>query len=176
MKKLILFFLMTLSVGMAFAQSEAVADTIRRDLPTGGMKEYGGFLLDMKLMNLSAPKLPELSWELPDASKDYNHIFQLNPDVTYSQGFTDAMSSYGGWRYGMFGESSSSYMQMGSFKLKNGMKLNTYGDYNWKGMRVPNQSAMPWEKNNFRGAFELKSENGSFGIKIEVQQGRRGLY
>ena len=176
MKKLILFFLMTLSAGMAFAQSEAVADTIRRDLPTGGMKEYGGFLLDMKLINLSAPKLPELSWELPDASKDYNHIFQLNPDVTYSQGFTDAMSSYGGWWYGKFGGSSSSYMQLRSCKLKNGMRLNTYGDYNWKGMRVPNQSVMPWEKNNFRGAFELKSENGSFGIKIEVQQGRRGLY
>ena len=106
-----------------------MADTIRRDLPTGGMKEYGGFLLDMKLMNLSAPKLPELNWELPDASKDYNHIFQLNPDVTYSQGFTDAMSSYGGWRYGMFGESSSSYMQMGSFGGMRNYNPSYYNDY-----------------------------------------------
>ena len=37
-------------------------------------------------------------------------------------------------------------------------------------------SAMPWEKNNFRGAFELKSANGNFGIRIEVQQGRNGPY
>ena len=33
-----------------------------------------------------------------------------------------------------------------------------------------------WEKNNFRGAFELKSANGNFGIRIEVQQGRNGPY
>lgn len=161
---------------MVYAQSEAVSDTIRRDFSSGGIKEYGGFLLDMKLMNLSAPQLPELSWELPDVSKDYNRMFRLNPDITYSQGFTDAISSFGGWRNGGLWSSSSSYMQMGSFKLKNGMRLNTYGDYNWKGMKVPNPSALPWEKNNFRGAFELKSEDGSFGIKIEVQQGRRGLY
>ena len=35
---------------------------------------------------------------------------------------------------------------------------------------------VPWEKNNFRGAFELKSANGNFGIRIEVQQGRNGPY
>ena len=62
------------------------------------------------------------------------------------------------------------------FKLKNGMRINTYGDYDKDGWRVPNRSAMPWEKNNFRGAFELKSANGNFGIRIEVQQGRNGPY
>ena len=72
--------------------------------------------------------------------------------------------------------SSPQFMQMGSFKLKNGMRINTYGDYDKDGWRVPNRSAMPWEKNNFRGAFELKSANGNFGIRIEVQQGRNGPY
>ncbi len=56
------------------------------------------------------------------------------------------------------------------------MRINTYGDYNKDGWRVPNRSAMPWERNNFRGAFELKSANGNFGIRIEVQQGRNVPY
>ena len=55
---------------------------------------------------------------------------------------------------------------MGTFKLKNGWKINTYGDYDKDGWKVPNRSAMPWEKNNFRGAFELKSSMVIFGIRI----------
>lgn len=35
---------------------------------------------------------------------------------------------------------------------------------------------LPWEKNNFNGAFEMKSENGNFGIRIEVQRGRTTPY
>ena len=97
--------------------------------------------------------------------------------ATYSQGFSDAFSpsafSGFGYGYGWGLSSSPQFMQMGSFKLKNGMRINTYGDYDKDGWRVPNRSAMPWEKNNFRGAFELKSANGNFGIRIEVQQGRR---
>ena len=38
------------------------------------------------------------------------------------------------------------------------------------------RSALPWEKNTFKGAFELKSANGAFGIRIEVQQGRNPYY
>ena len=39
-----------------------------------------------------------------------------------------------------------------------------------------NMFERPCEKNNFKGAFELKSANGSFGIRIEVQQGRHVPY
>ena len=133
--------------------------------------------LDMGLMNVAPPKLPKFSLDVPDVSKDYNQIFRLNTDATYTQGFTDAFSSpFSGFGYGYgWGLSSSpQFMQMGTFKLKNGW--NTYGDYDKDGWKVPNRSAMPWEKNNFRGAFELKSSNGNFGIRIEVQQGRNGLY
>ena len=42
--------------------------------------------------------------------------------------------------------------------------------YDADGRRVYNPSALPWERNNFKGAFEMKSENG-FGFRIEVQQG-----
>ena len=54
--------------------------------------------------------------------------------------------------------------------LELGMLLN--GEYDANGRRVYNPSALPWERNNFNGAFELKSENG-FGLRIEVQQGNR---
>ena len=173
MRKLILFLSLILSVGFASAQSE-----IRR-APSSNIKEFGGFLLDMGLMNVAPPKLPKFSLDVPDVSKDYNQIFRLNTDATYTQGFTDAFSSpFSGFGYGYgWGLSSSpQFMQMGTFKLKNGWKINTYGDYDKDGWKVPNRSAMPWEKNNFRGAFELKSSNGNFGIRIEVQQGRNGLY
>ena len=178
MKKLILFLSLVLSVGFASAQSEVPFDSIRRT-PSSNMKEFGGFLLDMGLMNVAPPKLPKLNLDIPDVSKDYNQIFRLNTDATYTQGFTDAFSSpFSGFGYGYgWGLSSSpQFMQMGTFKLKNGWKINTYGDYDKDGWKVPNRSAMPWEKNNFRGAFELKSSNGNFGIRIEVQQGRNGLY
>ena len=56
---------------------------------------------------------------------------------------------------------------MGSFTLKNGMRIHTYGEYDKDGWKVPNPSALPWEKNNFKGAFELKSANGAFDIRIE---------
>ena len=178
MKKLILFLSLALSVGFASAQSEVPSDSIRR-APSSNIKEFGGFLLDMGLMNVAPPKLPKFSLDVPDVSKDYNQIFRLNTDATYTQGFTDAFSSpfsAFGYGYGWGLSSSPQFMQMGTFKLKNGWKINTYGDYDKDGWKVPNRSAMPWEKNNFRGAFELKSSNGNFGIRIEVQQGRNGLY
>ena len=178
MRKLILFLSLILSVGFASAQSEVPSDSIRR-APSSNIKEFGGFLLDMGLMNVAPPKLPKFSLDVSDVSKDYNQTFRLNTDATYTQGFTDAFSSpFSGFGYGYgWGLSSSpQFMQMGTFKLKNGWKINTYGDYDKDGWKVPNRSAMPWEKNNFRGAFELKSSNGNFGIRIEVQQGRNGLY
>ena len=142
MKKLILFLSLILSVGFASAQSEIPSDSIRR-APSANIKEFGGFLLDMGLMNVA---------------------------------FSPSAFSGFGYGYGWGLSSSPQFMQMGSFKLKNGMRINTYGDYDKDGWRVPNRSAMPWEKNNFRGAFELKSANGNFGIRIEVQQGRNGPY
>ena len=89
MKKLILFLSLVLSVGFASAQSEVPSDSIRRT-PSSNMKEFGGFLLDMGLMNVAPPKLPKLNLDIPDVSKDYNQIFRLNTDATYTQGFTDA--------------------------------------------------------------------------------------
>lgn len=174
MKKLILFLSLLLATAVVSAQSELPSDSIPRS-PAENYKKYGSFLLDMGLMNVMPPQLPKMNFDISQAGPDYNQLFRLNPDVTYSQGLSNVFSSsYSG--FGMFGFGSSQNLQMGSFKLKNGMRLNTYGEYNADGYRMPNRSALPWEKNAFKGAFELKSANGTFGIRIEVQQGRNPYY
>ena len=82
--KRIFFCIITLLTGITTinAQNEVVASD---DVPPSdrnlmpNVKNYDGFLLDMGLMNVSAPNLPKFTLEIPDASKDYSRIFQLNP-------------------------------------------------------------------------------------------------
>lgn len=199
--KRIFFCIITLLAGIATAgaQNEVPADTLQSKSISEGIpperaplsdgilpsdvKNYDGFLLDMGLMKMAAPpRLPKFTLEIPDASKDYNRLFQLNPNVTYSQGLSNIFSLsnsrfYSSNPFGLTGFwGSTDNLQMGSFTLKNGMRINTYGEYNKDGWKVPNPSALPWEKNNFKGAFEMKSANGAFGIRIEVQQGRNQAF
>ena len=190
MKQVCLFIIALFAGSISlYAQSEAQGDSIRSHVlpdgtpPEGALmpevKNYDGFLLDMSLLKMEAPRLPEFTLEIPDASKDYSRMFRLNPNATYSQGLSNVFSLTNSTVYRMnpFGlsgfRSSPENLQMGSFRLKNGMRINTYGEYDKDGWKVPNHSALPWEKNNFKGAFEMKSSNGAFGIRIEVQQGNR---
>ena len=190
MKQVCLFIIALFAGSISlYAQSEAQGDSIRSHVLTDGtppegalmpeVKNYDGFLLDMSLLKMEAPRLPEFTLEIPDASKDYSRMFRLNPNATYSQGLSNVFSLTNSTVYSMnpFGLSgfwsSPENLQMGSFRLKNGMRINTYGEYDKDGWKVPNHSALPWEKNNFKGAFEMKSPNGAFGIRIEVQQGNR---
>lgn len=174
----IFFFCFALYIS---AQNEVISDSIRTNaLPE--VKNYDGFLLDMSLMKPSAQKLPNFKLKIPDATKDYSFLFRSNPNVTYTQGLSNIFSPdqptvYGVNPFGLTGFfSTPQNLQMGSFKLKNGMRLNTYGEYNADGYKVYNPSALPWERNNFKGAFELKSANGSFGIRVEVQKGNNSPY
>lgn len=190
MKQVCLFIIALFAGSISlYAQSEAQGDSIRSHVlpdgtpPEGALmpevKNYDGFLLDMSLLKMEAPRLPEFTLEIPDASKDYSRMFRLNPNATYSQGLSNVFSLTNSTVYSMnpFGLSgfwsSPENLQMGSFRLKNGMRINTYGEYDKDDWKVPNHSALPWEKNNFKGAFEMKSSNGAFGIRIEVQQGNR---
>lgn len=190
MKQVCLFIIALFAGSISlYAQSEAQGDSIRSHVlpdgtpPEGALmpevKNYDGFLLDMSLLKMEDPRLPEFTLEIPDASKDYSRMFRLNPNATYSQGLSNVFSLTNSTVYSMnpFGLSgfwsSPENLQMGSFRLKNGMRINTYGEYDKDGWKVPNHSALPWEKNNFKGAFEMKSSNGAFGIRIEVQQGNR---
>ena len=128
-------------------------------------------MIDMDLMMIKPVELQKTNLQKIEMTKDYSALFSLSPDVVYSQESTRFSSPSFGF-FGNSGPGTLHNMQMGSFRLKNGWQLNTYGDYNSKGYRVANPSALPWERSNFRGAFELKSSNGNFGVRVEVQQGR----
>ena len=188
MKQVCLFIIALFAGSISlYAQSEAQGDSIRSHVlpdgtpPEGALmpevKNYDGFLLDMSLLKMEAPRLPEFTLEIPDASKDYSRMFRLNPNATYSQGLSNVFSLTNSTVYSMnpFGLSgfwsSPENLQMGSFRLKNGMRINTYGEYDKDGWKVPNHSALPWEKNNFKGAFEMKSSNGAFGYASKCNKG-----
>lgn len=174
--KRILFCLVCLlaSASLLHAQNEVPVDTtavpaMPEDTPLlpSTFKSYGGFLLDMGAMNLpERPSPSDFKLEIPDASKDYSFLLRPQTNVIYTQGTSTMFSPYFGFW------STPTTLQMGSFQLKNGWKLNTYGEYDADGKRVYNPSALPWQRNNFKGAFELKSQDGSFGFRIEVQQGK----
>ena len=148
MKKVtLLILLLTLSCALR-AQSET--PSLERDSLNTNMllspevvKLKNGFLLDLSLMHRPAPTLPSFKLEIPDASKDYGRIFRLDPAVTYSL----ETPQFGWDTYGFFG-STPTTLQAGSFRLKNGMRLNTYGQYNKEGWRVPDPSALPWQRDN----------------------------
>ena len=185
MKPIVIFlFLIGLALS-AKAQSEIGTDSIAPVPPaeggsilSEGVRSYNGFLLDMDgLMKTAAPTLPRFTLEIPDASKDYNFLMRPQTDAIYTQGLSNMFSGYGMSYYGPWSLYSPGgtmdNLQMGSFRLKNGWRLNTYGEYNREGYKVYNPSALPWERNNFKGAFEFKSQDGSFGIRVEVQRGRK---
>ena len=181
MKQIGLIILLCLFTIRVSSQNEIPADSIR-SMDMLATKDFDGFLLDMNLMKMAAPQMPRLTLDIPDASKDYSFLFHMDPNVIYSQGYSHIFSLGNSTIYSMnpfgltgFG-SSPQNLQMGSFRLRNGMRINTYGEYDKDGRKVHNPSALPWERNNFKGAFELKSANGSFGIRIEVQQGKTGPY
>lgn len=189
MKRFILILTSLVVYGAsAWAQNEVGTDSLSRpngDVPPAGteylsgeVKNYDGFLLDMKsLLNTPVPDLSRFKLTVPNVSKDYNALFRPDTDAIYTSGLSNMFNSGGSFYLNPFGltgfGSPMDNLQMGSFKLKNGWRLNTYGEFDKDGWRVPNPSALPWEKNNFKGAFELKSQDGSFGIRIEVQQGRQ---
>ena len=171
MRKLLLSIVLSISSLSLYAQSEVSIDTIPFTL-NDSYKEYGEFLLDMSLFSMDPPKIQAVNLQLIDKSKDYSKIFGLNKDVTYS---SMTISDYGTMSpffsgFNSYGEVTN--MQAQTVTLKNGIRLTTYGQYNADGYRMPTTGGMPWNRNAFKGGFELKSANGAFGIRVEVQQGK----
>lgn len=114
-----------------------------------------------------------------NAIANYNEIFRPNMNIIYDRGsynhvFTPMYPGMGIYGFGTM--SMPPTLQSATFKLKNGLHITTYGEYDADGNKVRNPSALPWERNNFNGAFEMKSENGNFGIRIEVQRGRNNPF
>ena len=178
-RTLLLPILLLASAAPLWAQHETPAN----DEHPHGVKHFGAFLLDTRLLMEQPATIPLSLYkiEIPDASKNYEAAFRLDPSATYSSGLSNLFAPDGRWSFttgtpwgwsglGLWGNATDN-LQMGSFRLRNGWRLNTYGEYNREGRHVPNPSALPWQRDNYKGAFELKSENG-FGIRIEVQKGK----
>ena len=176
MRKIFTILLILTSIRLQ-AQTENL--NISFDGATG--KDFGGFILDMgsmlnteNLTNLSlkhsASPLSLLSPELL-IEKTTIKPFEFKPSIIYftqqASGLTTSAPHF---------NAGNMTWQGASYKLKNGWRINTYGEYNADGKKVYNPMAMPWQRNNFNAAFEIKSENGSFGIKVEVQGGRNNPF
>ena len=180
MRRFLLLILCLTAATLLRAQNEVKGDSIGTppaatetgsSLLPSTVKNYGGFLLDLGTINLpERPSLGNYKLTVPDASKDYSFLFRPQTNAVYTQGNYTMGMPYAGFGWNSFWGTPTT-LQMGSFRLNNGWRLNTYGEYNADDWRMPNPSALPWERNNFKGAFELKSDNG-FGIRIEVQHGR----
>lgn len=149
------------------------------------VRSYGGFLIDMSLVRpeassgglvapLGLPYLPSAALMMPLLSRNafeqslglpnYSRLFAL-PTTSATYGRTSGTSSlWSAW------SPTEGDLHSAQFKLNNGWRLNTQGQYNADGYRRVAPSALPWERNNFHGAFELKSPNGAFGIKVEVRR------
>ena len=183
MRKLVCIFLMLLPFLAVHAQSDG-GRALQPDLQ---VKDFGGFILDMgSMLNaeslvVSAPFFPSLSYLAPfDEATPYQlnpDAFKLNPNITYMGGTSihPSRTSILSMIYPGMGSCMVNW-QGTSFKLNNGMRINLYGEYDADGNKVYNPSAMPWQRNNFNAAFEMKSANGNFGIKVEVHGGRNNPY
>ena len=193
MKRGVLAILLSILILLpAMAQTEVVADTLRTqqalDITTqtasqqrisdDGMRNYGGFLLDMNSMlqptqpmttvpSLSAPMQTSLY-----GYRDLDRMLQLKSKATYGisntpVGFSNTPFGFRSMPLGM----GISSFHTANFKLNNGMTLTTYGNYDSSGRRHISQSALPWQRNNFQGGFKLKSANGNFSVQVHVSRG-----
>lgn len=145
-----------------------------------------GFLLDNKILSpqqmqfISPFALHEI---LPVYSiANPNNPIYFRKETIYDKVDTHTMFGHNYSIYNLYGPSSLGWytfptsLQSATFHLSNGWKMTTYGQYNADGYKVFDAGSIPWQRNNFKGAFEMKSGNGKFGIRIEVNQGREAPF
>ena len=163
----------------AFGQTEMQ----RQTLPEGDdarYRNFGGFMLDMGAMLEPTMFMlpPSLNFQLPDAE---GSGWVLNPDavklpsVSYST--ISRPSPYSLYSLLYPGATGGNVTLQGTtYRLNNGVRISAYGEYDADGYKRVNPATLPWEKNNFNAAFEVKSPNGKFGIRMEVKAGRNYPY
>ena len=181
MKKWIYTFLLLIASLTVQAQSEWESTKLN---DTQRVKDFDGFILDMGTMlnaeSLVVPlALPTLGYLASlDEAIPYRlnpDAFKLNPVITYMGG-TAINPSRTSVLSLLYTGSGMVNWQGASYKLNNGMRINLYGEYDADGYKVYNPSALPWQRNNFNAAFEMKSSNGNFGIKVELHGGRNNPF
>lgn len=181
MKRLFTILLTLFATIPLLAQTENGGNELP-DFDSARYKDFGGFILDMGgsagMPFYLVP--PTLSFRPFDMLSEAP--YKLNPDAVHlNRNLTFSGNSVNPSPYSFYSMLYPGYgvnvqWQGASYKLNNGVRINTYGEYNADGYKVYNPAALPWEKNNFNAAFEVKSPNGKFGIKVEVHGGRNYPY
>lgn len=177
MKKLFFIIsLLCLNYVGSFAQ-EHIDLVIDDHKSTSGFKNHEGFILDINHNFLKTPQWELPKFELMPQYKYPNFKETLNLDampMTFGkQDFNYNSNGYAGWR---MMHSTDGPMNSATFRLNSKMNMTTFGDYDANGNKRRLPSANPWDKNSFRGGFELKSNNGKFGFRMEVEQRRGNPY
>ena len=185
------------------AQHELPVDTLHRNLRHSQpeVKQFGEYQLDMRQINVLPSTSKAIGFSRNGiATKNFGQMFKLDAGNVFATGFTNNYSrnilfpgSYG-WGYPYYNagygyafdflpsyyswnnafSSNQDMLQGASFKMKNGMRVNVYGKYGADGRLLPGMNALPWQKHDFKGAFEIKSANGAFGLKVEVSREANG--
>ena len=167
---------------VTYAQNENGNITISDD--GSFQKDFDGFILDMgTMLNAESltlkpffPTLNNLGTGIfaDDIIAINLETFKLNTDITYFRTST----FHQGTSYQLYAPSIDyGYQWHGaSYRLNNGIRINTYGEYDVNGYKRSSSFVAPWQRNDFKAAFEFKSSNGNFGIKLEVQKGRNNPY
>lgn len=182
MKHLFLIGIFLCVTSISFAQSDVKADTLRVNpadfINLSGSprmdrsQTYDGFLLDIKPLDLFESVQP-LAQSLKALMPDFS---QLLPRSTVTFGTLSGNTLLPSFSLGSYGYSyfhsvpTTGNVQVANFRLKNGITISTMGDYDANGNRV-NRPVNPWQRNNFQGAFQLKSADGKFSFGIRVSNG-----
>lgn len=175
MKKMILFLAVLIVPIATMAQSEAVSDSIT--LKMDNNKHFGDYMLDASLYTMPILQLPSYTELLKTTPSMENFLESLSrsPQWMFTKATSDALPTliYG---YNAFDfQSPTQNLGMGTIKLNSNLRLNLYGQYAPDGSKLPGNNLLPWEKNYFKGAMELKV-NKNFGIRVEVQRGGYNPY
>lgn len=169
MKRLLLIGLFALVAGMLYAQGD-VNPTAPRMEQT---QSFDGFLLDLDALYPTEPVKP-MTQSLMALMPDYSQLLSLKPPVFYgtlSGSIFTPNYTLGAFPTTLFNAMPTiGNVQVANFRLNNGMTISTMGDYDANGQRV-NRPVIPWQRNNFQGAFQVKSADGKFSFGIHVRNG-----
>lgn len=177
MKKCTVFlFLVIASIATTWAQEQV--QIVIDEEPTEINKNYGGYILNLDKELIKTPQ-----WELPkfELMPQFNvspaaYLYNLSGANSTTFGQTDfSYNRYSLTPWGRFNNIDGP-INSATFKLKSGLNISTYGDYDADGYKRRIPSAYPWKNNNFRGGFELKSNNGKFGFRVDLEHGRGNPY
>ena len=96
-RTLLLPILLLASAAPLWAQHETPAN----DEQPHGVKHFGAFLLDTRLLMEQPATIPLSLYkiEIPDASKNYEAAFRLDPSATYSSGLSNLFAPDGRWSF-----------------------------------------------------------------------------